>query len=216
MSVSTAEAVRPFSVAMKEGSTAEHEAAEHSPYVSELLAGRVNRQGYADYLLRLRMIYEALERAVRSHREDPLVAAVYDPALERLEAIDTDLQYWAPGAGHDVDSPAARAYRDRLTNASWGGELVAHHYTRYLGDLSGGQAIGKILNRTFDLDGAGLSFYEFPMRPKPYKDAYRARLDRLGLDTDEIGRAVDEVKIAFNLNQALFAELAQNLSAYRR
>ncbi|BDB45081.1 MULTISPECIES: biliverdin-producing heme oxygenase [Mycobacterium] len=215
MSLSAAEAVRPFSVAMKEGSTAEHEAAEHSPYVSELLSGRVNRQGYADYLLRLRVIYQALEEAVRAHRDDPLVAAVYDPALERLAAIDADLEYWAPGAGHQVDSPAARAYRDRLAAASWGGALVAHHYTRYLGDLSGGQAIGKILDRTFGLDGAGLSFYEFPMRPKPYKDAYRARLDGLDLDAEQIDRAVDEVKIAFNLNQALFNELAENLPAYR-
>lgn len=216
MTVSTAEAVRPFSVAMKEGSMAEHEAAEHSSYVSELLSGRVNRQGYADYLLRLRIIYQALEQAVRARRNDPLVAAVYDPALERLAAIDADLQHWAPGAGRDVDSPAARAYRDRLATASWGGALVAHHYTRYLGDLSGGQAIGKILDRTFELDGAGLSFYAFPMRPKPYKDAYRARLDGLGLDAEQIGRAVDEVKIAFNLNQSLFNELAQNLPAYRR
>ncbi len=92
---------------------------------------------------------------------------------------------------------------------------MAHHYTRYLGDLSGGQAIGKILDRTFGLDGAGLSFYEFPMRPKPYKDAYRARLDGLDLDAEQIDRAVDEVKIAFNLNQALFNELAENLPAYR-
>ncbi|QLL06860.1 biliverdin-producing heme oxygenase [Mycobacterium vicinigordonae] len=215
MSVSAAEALRPFSVAMKEGSTAEHEAAEHSPYVSELLSGRVNRQGYADYLLRLRVIYQGLEEAVRAYRNDPLVAAVYDPALERLAAIDADLQHWAPGAGHHVDSPAARAYRDRLATATWGGALVAHHYTRYLGDLSGGQAIGKILDRTFGLNGAGLSFYEFPMRPKPYKDAYRRRLDALDLDADQIDRAVDEVKIAFNLNQALFNELATNLPAYR-
>ncbi|WP_425489094.1 heme oxygenase (biliverdin-producing) [Mycobacterium vicinigordonae] len=200
---------------MKEGSTAEHEAAEHSPYVSELLSGRVNRQGYADYLLRLRVIYQGLEEAVRAYRNDPLVAAVYDPALERLAAIDADLQHWAPGAGHHVDSPAARAYRDRLATATWGGALVAHHYTRYLGDLSGGQAIGKILDRTFGLNGAGLSFYEFPMRPKPYKDAYRRRLDALDLDADQIDRAVDEVKIAFNLNQALFNELATNLPAYR-
>lgn len=215
MSLSTAEAVRPFSVAMKEGSAAEHEAAEHSPYVSELLGGRINRQGYADYLLRLRMIYEALEEAVRARRDDPLVAAVYDPALERLAAIDTDLEYWAPGAARDVNSPAAAAYRDRITDSSWGGALVAHHYTRYLGDLSGGQVIGKFLDRTFGLQGAGLSFYDFPMRPKPYKDAYRSRLDNLGLNADEVECAVDEVRIAFNLNQALFNELAENLPAYR-
>lgn len=215
MPLSTAEAVRPFSVAMKEGSMAEHEAAEHSPYVSELMGGRVNRQGYADYLLRLRMVYEALEAAVRERRDDPLVAAVYDPALERLTAIDADLAYWAPGAAREIDSPAAAAYRDRIADSTWGGALVAHHYTRYLGDLSGGQVIGKFLDRTFNLDGAGLGFYDFPMRPKPYKDAYRSRLDNLGLDADQVARAVDEVKIAFNMNQALFNELAENLPAYR-
>ncbi|OBK50195.1 heme oxygenase [Mycobacterium gordonae] len=211
----TAEAARPFSVAMKEGSTAEHEAAERSPFVSELLSGRVNRRGYADYLLRLRVIYEALEVAVRAHRDDPLVAAVYDPSLERLAAIDADLEYWAPGETRESDSAAALAYRHRLTGAPWGGALVAHHYTRYLGDLSGGQAIGRILNRTFELAGAGLAFYHFPVRPKPYKDAYRARLDALDLADDAIDRAVDAVRVAFSLNQALFDELAQNLPAYR-
>ncbi|MGA7054843.1 MAG: biliverdin-producing heme oxygenase, partial [Mycobacterium sp.] len=106
-------------------------------------------------------------------------------------------------------------YRDRIAGASWGGALVAHHYTRYLGDLSGGQIIGKLLDRTFGLGGAGLAFYEFPIRPKPYKDAYRARLDGLSLDADEIACAVDEVKVAFRLNQALFDELASNLPVYR-
>lgn len=207
---------RALSVAMKQGSTAEHDAAEHSSYVSELLGGKVNAQGYVDYLLRLRVVYAALEESVRAHRTDPLVAAVYDPALERLATIDTDLQHWAPGISHAVDSPAAEAYRARITEASWGGALVAHHYTRYLGDLSGGQAIGRILDRTFGLDGAGLSFYEFPMRAKPYKDAYRTRLDGLALDADEVDRAVDEVRCAFSLNQQLFDELAANLPAYRR
>ena len=215
MALSGAEDVQPFSVAMKVGSAAEHEAAEQSPFVSELLAGRVNGQGYADYLLRLRVVYSALEDAVRARHDDPLVAAVYDPALERVTAIDADLDHWAPGNSQEVESPAAQAYRDRITGASWGGALVAHHYTRYLGDLSGGQAIGKILDRTFGLGGAGLAFYEFPIRPKPYKDAYRARLDGLGLDADEIARAVGEVKVAFGLNQALFDELGDNLPAYR-
>lgn len=211
-----AEAVRPLSVAMKEGSTAAHDAAEQSLFMSELLAGRVNGQGYVDYLLRLRVVYAALEDAVRARHDDPLVAVVYDPALERLAAIDGDLDYWLAGAApREVESSAAAAYRDRVIGASWGGALVAHHYTRYLGDLSGGQAIGKILDRTFGLGGAGLAFYEFSMRPKLYKDSYRARLDGLGLDTDEIDRAVDEVKVAFRLNQVLCEELADNLPAYR-
>ncbi len=210
------ETVRSLSVAMREDSRSEHDAAEQSSFMSELLSGRVNDRGYVDYLLRLRAVYRTLEETVRARQADPLVAAFYDPMLERLATIDADLEHWAPGAARDVDSPAARAYCSRIAESSWGGALVAHHYTRYLGDLSGGQAIGRVLDRAFDLQGEGLSFYQFPMRAKPYKDAYRARLDGLGLDRDDIDRVVDEVKVAFALNQALFDELTANLPAYRR
>lgn len=208
-----------LSTAMREGSMAEHQEAEDSAFMSELLGGRVNEQGYADYLLRLRTVYEAMEETVRAHAGDPVVAAVADPALERLPAIDADLDHWLPGGPRTVDSPAAAAYRARVEAAgAWGGLLAAHHYTRYLGDLSGGQAIGRILDRTFELDGRGVAFYDFPEipKPKPYKDGYRARLDALGLSEAEVARVVDEVKVAFRLNQALFAELAQSLDTYRR
>jgi heme oxygenase len=207
---------RSLSVAMREGSRAEHVAAEHSSFMAELLSGRVNARGYVDYLLRLRAVYRTLETVVRARHHDPLVAAVYDPTLERLAALDADLQHWAPGGPREVHSPATRAYCARLADADWGGAVVAHHYTRYLGDLSGGQAIGRILNRSFHLAGAGLAFYQFPLRPKPYKDAYRTRLDRLGLDDDAIDRVVDEVKVAFELNQAVFDELTASLADYRR
>ena len=210
------ETVRSLSVAMREDSRSEHEAAEQSSFMSELLSGHVNGQGYVDYLLRLRAVYRTLEDTVRARRSDPVVGAFHDPMLERLATIEADLDHWAPGSAREVDSPAAQAYCARIAESAWGGALLAHHYTRYLGDLSGGQAIGRVLDRSFDLDGAGLSFYEFPMRPKPYKDAYRARLDGLDLDQDDIDRVVDEVKVAFALNQALFDELTANLSDYRR
>ena len=208
-----------LSTAMREGSLAEHREAEDSAFMSELLAGRVNEQGYADYLLRLRTVYDAMETVVRARLDDPAVAAVHDPALERLAAIDQDLEHWCSDGRRAVDSPAADAYRARLEDAAgWGGLLVAHHYTRYLGDLSGGQAIGRILDRTFDLGGRGVAFYAFPEipKPKPYKDAYRARLDALGLSTDQRDLVVAEVKAAFRLNQALFAELGERLASYAR
>lgn len=201
---------------MRLGSRAEHEQAEGPPFVSDLLAGRVDGPGYAEYLLRLRTVYEALEGAVRAHADDPAVAAVHDPALERLPALDADLEHWLPDGPRRMESPAAAAYRDRVDAArAWGPLLAAHHYTRYLGDLSGGQAIGRVLDRSYGLDGRGLAFYEFPAipRPKPYKDAYRARLDALGLSGAETARVVDEVRVAFRLNQALFAELTDSLPA---
>ncbi|KRF18847.1 heme oxygenase [Nocardioides sp. Soil797] len=212
---------RPLSLAMKEGSQAEHTAAENSGFMSELLGGRVNEQGYADYLLRLRAVYEALETTGRELAGNAAVAAVLDPALERLAAIETDLDHWVGNGPRTVDSPAAMAYRERiLASASDPALFLAHHYTRYLGDLSGGQAIGRILERTFGLDGVGVSFYAFPEipKPKPYKDDYRAALDTIGDQIGEAGKArvVDEVKVTFGLNQRLFEELSANLASYRR
>ena len=211
-------AAQPLSTAMREGSAAEHDAAENSGYMTELLNGRVNEAGYAAYLQRLHTVYAALEQAVRARLDDAAVTAVYDPAVERLSAIEVDLEHWAPGAPHGVESPAAAAYAARLRGAESGAELLAHHYTRYLGDLSGGQAIGRILDRTFDLDGAGIAFYDFPAipKPKPYKDAYRARVDALDFTADDKRRVVEEVKVAFGLNQALFVELSQSLADFSR
>lgn len=209
-----------LSTAMKAGSRIEHEEAESSSFMAELLEGRLSAEAYADLLLRLRRVYAAMEATIREHADEPMVAALHDPALERLATIEDDLRHWAPGRSDDsVDSPAATAYAERLRAAgAWGGLLVAHHYTRYLGDLSGGQVIGRMLERTYGLeDGVGTAFYRFAeiAKPKPYKDGYRASLDGLDLSAEDTARVVDEVKVAFRLNQALFAELGEDLERYR-
>lgn len=220
MTVVETEAVNaPLSVAMREGSMAEHKDAEGSPFVEGLLAGRVNEAGYVQFLGRLRKIYVAMESVGRSLASDPIVAAVYDEKLERLASIDADLAYWTGGEPYEIDSPAADEYVARLeASAEWGGLYLAHHYTRYLGDLSGGQVFGTVLKREFDLGDVGASFYRFVDIPKPkrYKDAYRARMDDLGLSAEQIDRVVAEVKVAFNLNQGLFADLGGTLELYRR
>ena len=124
---------------LREGSHAEHREAEGSSFMTELLAGRVSREGYAVYLSCLRRVYAALEGAAAGLVSDPLAGAVIDPSLERLAAIDADLEFWGGFVEHA--SPATDAYVSRIQQASsWGGTFVAHHYTRYLGDLSGGLA----------------------------------------------------------------------------
>ncbi|UUW89686.1 biliverdin-producing heme oxygenase [Pimelobacter simplex] len=212
-----------LSTAMREGSRSEHEAAEGSTYMAELLEGRLTTEAYAALLLRLRRVYAAMEDVVRERADAPAVAAVHDAALERLAAIDADLQHWAPDTDPaTVVSAATDAYVARLRAAAerddLGGALLAHHYTRYLGDLSGGQAIGRILSRTYGLpEGVGVAFYDFAEipKPKPYKDAYRARLDGLDLSPEQVAAVVDEVKVAFALNQAVFDELGRDIDRYR-
>lgn len=140
---------------------------------------------------------------------------LHDPALFRAAAIADDLHHWG---GLSIDSPAVRAYQSRVSQTLEDPvRYLAHHYTRYLGDLSGGQIIGRVLERAFQLaEGRGTAFYRFDQiqKVKPYKDAYRARLDALVLTEDERARAVEEAQVAFSLNQALFDELTEELPQY--
>lgn len=200
---------------MRDGSRAEHEAAEESPFMAALLSGKITDAGYLAYLERMALVYAELERVGRGLADDPIAAAVLDDALLRDDALEEDLAFWRARASAGVThSPATDAYIAALEEAaSWGGLFVAHHYTRYLGDLSGGQAIGRIIARTYGLaDGAGTAFYAFDEipKPKPYKDGYRSRLDALPLTAQEQARVVAEVRHAFRLNQAIFAELADH------
>ncbi len=210
---------QPLSVAMRQGSLAQHSDAENATFTSELMAGRINQAGYADYLRSLRLVYAALEEVGRELAADPVAGQIYDPALDRLAAIEADIAHWSDGGTLEIDSPAATAYAERIRAVAGSApRYVAHHYTRYLGDLSGGLAIGKVIDRTYGSTGLGLAFYEFASvdRPKTYKDGYRERLDGLPLDDEQRAVVVAEVQEAFGFNQGLFVELSQKMDAYRR
>jgi heme oxygenase (biliverdin-producing, ferredoxin) len=216
-------AVPPLSQLLREGSRVEHQAAESSGFVTALLDGGIGAAGYLAYLRRLALVYDALEAAAERLASHPIAGVVVDRALYRGSLLGADLAYWTSRAGDPPpsDSPAAMAYVARIEEAvrEWPGLYIAHHYTRYLGDLSGGQAIGRSLVRNYELQAPmGVAFYEFARirKPKPYKDAYRSRLDALPLVDADKHRLLDEVRVAFALNGALFGELGQRMDEYCR
>ena len=108
-------------------------------------------------------------------------------------------------------SPCTKEYVDRLEKCNAAG-IVAHSYTRYMGDLSGGQILLKKAQKAFGLDNGctdGLSFYVFANIPKgkQFKERYRAELDGLKPDKKLADEIVAEANIAFLVNMRLFAEL---------
>ena len=90
--------------------------------------------------------------------------------------------------------------------------LVGHHYTRYLGDLSGGQILKGIAEKALDLPkGEGLNFYEFDIEDKKaFKQKYRDALDNLPVDTQQINAIITEANYAFRLNMYMFDQLSGN------
>jgi heme oxygenase len=88
--------------------------------------------------------------------------------------------------------------------------LIGHHYTRYIGDLSGGQILKGIAEKALTLpEGEGLHFYDFDKieDAKEYKNEYRASLDALELDQSQIDAIIAEANYAFKLNMNMFDEI---------
>lgn len=202
-----------FSVALRRASAQDHSAAESTGYMTDLMAGRLPLSAYAALTARLHPVYVALEEAAEAMRDHPVAGRFVFAELTRRPSLEADLvtllgRDWHERAG---ESPAARAYASRIREVAftWAGGFVAHHYVRYLGDLSGGQIIGRSVERAYDLkDGEGTSFYRFPdLKAKPFKDAYRALLDEAPFDDGDKRRIVAEVRLAYELNTAIFHEL---------
>ena len=185
-----------------------HASTEHSPYMTALLGGLLPREAYADLLAQLLPVYVALEATAARFADDPVAGGFVDPALHRVAAIERDLAHLAGPRWLPVVTEAAGAYAARVAGCADATAFVAHHYTRHLGDLSGGQVIGRIVRRAYGLDDGGASFYEFEgiADPKAYKAGYRARLDAAGFDGAALAA---EVAVAYGLNAAVFAALAE-------
>ena len=81
-------------------------------------------------------------------------------------------------------SPSAATYVERIHAVAKDSPelLVGHHYTRYMGDLSGGQILKNIAQKAMNMSGDdGLRFYVFHdiSDEKAFKTTYRSTMDSL-------------------------------------
>lgn len=208
---------QPLSLALRTETSSAHEDAEGSAFVEQLMGGLACRPAFVALAAQQLVIYRALEEVLWGEYADhPLVAPVLDHRLDRVAALEQDLAHFA---GEDFDArlasgeihvvAAAEDYARTLRTSHTPEAMLAHHYVRYLGDLSGGQIIARMVQRHYGIDAAGLHFYRFAEipKPKPYKDAYRATLDALDVDADTRRRVVDAAVDSFELNRRVFADL---------
>jgi heme oxygenase len=203
-----------FSEAIRQASWQVHEHAEASPYMQDLMAGRLDRHAFSELVAQQYLVYRELEALGDRMASDPVAGPFVVPELARVDALERDLEAlrgpgWAAGL---EATPATARYCDRLTGeaAAWSGGFVAHHYVRYMGDLSGGQVIRRVVERTYGIDaGSGTAFYAFDAITdlRAFKEGYRQRLDVAAWDDAERARVIDEVLVAYELNAAVLAEL---------
>ena len=206
--------VIPFSQALRERTRGGHSASEGANFMDDLMTGKGSRDDYISLVAQHYFIYAALEAAAEKMKDDADAAAFMTPQLTRLPALEADLLFLLGDDWRSIIAPlpTTARYVDRIETvaATWSGGFIAHHYTRYLGDLSGGQIIRTLMQRQFGFETNGVGFYLFDQiaKPKEFKDVYRAQLDAVTWSEDERERVIDEVMVAYRFNTELFVDLA--------
>ncbi|MFG1695470.1 heme oxygenase (biliverdin-producing) [Nonomuraea sp. NPDC049309] len=204
-----------FSETLRNATWSDHESAESDGYLAALMAGRLTEQEYGEMVAQHYFAYAALDGVSRDLAEHPVAGRFVFPELYREAALERDLAtVYGPGWRDRIaPSEPTRALVARIREvAGWPGGYVAHHYTRYLGDLSGGQFIRMELQKIYGYGkGGGVDFYVFDelgSLPR-FKTEYRARLDALGeeLDEAERQRMIAEVRLAYRLNTDVLTDL---------
>lgn len=208
-----------FSKRLRNATSTDHRDAAGAGFVSTLMAGKLPVEAYADLAAQQWFIYSELEEVAEKHRDDPVVGPFLRDELIRRSVIEIDLR---AVLGDDWRSkvqplPSTSTYLERLRTVAVESPtaFVAHHYTRYMGDLSGGQYIGRAVDRAFDFDGGpGAQFYVFDQIDDvdAFKEDYRSALDSAPWSEDERADVVDEVRVAYSLNQAVISELGESHS----
>ncbi|MFN4196155.1 MAG: heme oxygenase (biliverdin-producing) [Thermosynechococcus sp.] len=209
-----------LSLALREGTAEAHTLAEHTAFMKCFVRGLITPSLFRQFLANLYFVYTALEAALANTES---MRPIYFPELNRSGQLAEDLAFYYSDNWRDQITPltATRVYLSRIHDLAQSNPLllIAHSYTRYMGDLSGGQALSKIVRSQLALpEGKGTAFYEFPALPTPedkkaFKQRYRETLDSLGLDEDAIARIVKEANFAFALNCNLMHALEPELKA---
>ena len=207
----------PFSTLIRTASHELHGGAHDSTFMSDLLGGRLGLDAYTRYTEQLWFVYRTIEESGRELADDPVAGPFIRPELVRQAALERDIAHLR-GAGwrESITAlPATEEYTARIKECAhtWPGGYVAHHYTRYLGDLSGGQVLRSRAETTwgFARKGDGVRFYVFEdiSNPAAFKRSYRELLDGVLADDLEKQRIIAECKRAFTLNIGVLRALSE-------
>ena len=200
-----------FSTRLRERTATDHRQAEHSALMAAIMAGTVSARDYVAMLRQLEVVYAALEWSSRRHSSDPAYTDLFDQRLERTAAIRQDITRFSDSNALPPVGQTAHAYARRIEAIADQPHLVlAHHYTRHLGDLSGGVVLGARVSAALkcptDLPPAFFdSSHLGPLGA--YKRNYRMHLDDLRLTTDQESALVAEVHVAYGFNTQVFDEV---------
>ena len=204
-----------LSARIRRETASDHRNAEGGDVMTKLLGGALPIGAYLDLVVQMQALYAELESWSARHSADPRFGGFFDPVLHRSACLEVDRRAVESRVDSAVDASASTATKEFVGRLAEIGStplrLLAHHYTRYMGDLSGGIMIGRAVDRAYGFDGGpGVTWFQFPAIADvdAYKNAYRARLDGLGLDATETDLLISEIHLSYTLNGGVLRDLS--------
>ncbi|KAI8990028.1 heme oxygenase-domain-containing protein [Pilobolus umbonatus] len=218
-----------LAMAMREGTKVIHRAAETSVFTRRFMKGDITADEYGLYINSLYFVYKYMEELLEQYKEHPVVKLIYFPhELNRQESLKQDMAYFygeeaVPRLVDPATMPSSvKKYVETMKEACLKNPalLIAHSYTRYLGDLSGGQMLAKRLKKSVlkleEGDSSwdttiGLNFYMFNTlgNHTDFKNFYRERLNAAKVDKKTRDLIVAESVVSFELNIGLFDQIQE-------
>ena len=202
---------------LKGGTQERHDQAEATNFIKQVINCNITVDIYKLFLADLYHIYSAMEEVMEKNKGHPFAGPIYFPSeLNRKKTLEEDLNYFLGTTWTAKDLPCTDATRKYVKRIYEIGEnepelLVPHSYTRYLGDLSGGQILKRKIAKSLDLPptGEGTHFYEFEQIDdiKKFKDFYTGRMNSLEVGSGMLKAIQEEAKEAFLFNIKMFEEL---------
>lgn len=199
---------------IKTRTDAAHSEAESAPFISALMGGQLNPRAYHDYLAAFLPIYRRMESLLQARSDSIFLSYFNHRALDRSQLIENDIAHLGSMIESTVkgeDFTSVQSYLARLSDQLSDARLAAHHYIRYLGDLSGGQAISKLVSRHYVIPPEALSFYDFSSIGDIvfYKKRYRDLLNLAPISVEEKDEFLDEVTNLYRLSTDIFIDLGK-------
>ena len=210
---------KPLSAVLRSSTWRSHTRAEYSPFEVALVQGVLPKAAYAELMAQTLFIYQAIEECAAAFTDDPIAGPFCFAELTRIPAIEADLAFYFGPEWRDLIAPlpitSEYTARIRAVAAEGPERFVAHHYTRYLADLSGGVAIDGAITRAYGLEEDGRRFYVFDIPDfDAFKGTYRGLLDQLPLTVDQQVALIDEAAIAYEFNIALVNDLTERFGPF--
>ena len=203
---------------LRQGTTKSHSMAENVSFVKSFLGGVVDKNSYRILVANLYFVYSAIEEEMLKNKDHPCISFIYFPELNRSKSLEKDLVYY-----YGVDWPklitpstVTQTYINRIHEIGIHQPelLISHAYTRYMGDLSGGQILKNIAKNAMSLSNEeGTEFYVFRdiENEQEFKVMYRNSLNLIPITDKQVDLIISEANVAFNLNMKMFQELNSSM-----